>query len=286
MTLRDTIRELTRRHLDAGYAVASQTATAVGFVGNTLPDHPGIIELPCSDVSNAGVMVGYALAGKRPIYVIRYQGFSWLNAAAIVNYAAKSKALWGKPCPMLIRGIAMEGSIGPVAGSSHHALWNMPGIRIYSPMTSREWATAYAEFMAGDDPVYLSEHRGAWDNEGAADDVFHVAPKAVLFPISITRFECYRAAVFGALPVSVCPIFRLKPLEVSPAALDALSRIGRGMVIDDANTPFAKAVAHDLASLTGAKMTVLGLEDRTAGFYRDNLPPTAKQIIDHVNQSA
>ena len=177
----------------------------------------------------------------------------------------------------------MEGSIGPVAGSSHHALWNMPGVRIYSPMTSREWTTAYEEFMAGDDVVYLSEHRGAWGNEGAADDVFHVAPQCVLFPVSVTRFECYRAAVFGALPVSICPVFRLRPFHVSEGALAALQRVGRGMVIDDAHTGFAKALAHDLATATGAKMGVMGLEDRTAGFYRDNLPPTATQIMEAVH---
>lgn len=282
MTLRDTIRALTAQHLDAGYPVLSQTATAVGFIGNTLPDHPGIIELPCSDVSNAGIVTGHALAGKRPIYIIRYQGFSHFNAAMIVNYAAKSKEMWGRPCPMLIRGIAMEGSIGPVAGSSHHALWNVPGVKIYSPMTSLEWETAYNEFMEGDDVVYLSEHRGAWGNEGAAGDIFHVSAKAVLFPISITRFQAYAAAVFQSLPVSVCPIWRLRPLGATPEALAELTRIGGGIVLDDAHTPFAKAVAHDLANLTGARMTVIGMEDRTAGFYRDNLPPTVEQICEAV----
>ena len=281
MALRDTIRKLTAQHLDAGYSVMGQTLTAVGFVGNTVPDHPRITELPCSDVSNAGVAVGHALAGKRPIYIIRYQGFSWLNAAPIVNYAAKSKAMWGKPCPMLIRGIAMEGSIGPVAGSSHHALWDAPGMKIYSPMTSEEWTTAYQEFMAGDDPVYLSEHRGAWGEDIGEKTLHRTAPDCVLFPISITRSAAFDAAV--QCNCSVFPIWRLRPLETSVAALEALRRCGRGLVIDDAHTPYAKAVAHDLASLTGARMKVLGLDDRTAGFYRDNLPPTAARIIQCLN---
>ena len=37
----------------------------------------------------------------------------------------------GCPCPIFIRGIAMEGSIGPVAGSSQHSIYfKMPGIKI------------------------------------------------------------------------------------------------------------------------------------------------------------
>ena len=36
----------------------------------------------------------------------------------IINYACKSKEIWKVPCPVFVRGIAMEGGIGPVAGSS------------------------------------------------------------------------------------------------------------------------------------------------------------------------
>lgn len=283
MALRDTIRALTTQHLDVGYSVMGQCVGAVGHIGGTVPDDPRVIELPCSDVSNGGFAVGHALAGKRPIYLIRYQGFSWFNSAHIVNYAAKSKEMWGKPCPMLIRGIAMEGSIGPVAGSSHHGLWNMPGVRIYSPMTSAEWRTAYNEFMAGDDVVYLSEHRGSWAHEWGEKSLHREAPRAVLFPISITREAAFTAALQTGC--AVFPLWRLRPLEVSPAALAALGRAGRGLVIDDAHTPFAKAIAHDLATLTGARMSVLGLEDRTAGFYRDNLPPSAEKIVSHIRQA-
>ena len=182
-TLRDTIRAITARHLDAGYMVAGQCLSAVGFVGNTLPDHKGLTELPCSDVAGPGFVVGAALAGKRPMLVIRYQGFSWFNAAAIVNYAAKAPELWNRRAPVLVRGIAMEGAIGPVAGSAHHGLWSMPGVRIYSPMRPAEWAVAYKEWMLNGGVTYLSEHRGAW-GEIEASESWRVIPNpaAVLFP--------------------------------------------------------------------------------------------------------
>lgn len=275
--LRDTIRSLTARHLDAGYSVLGQCVTAVGHVGNTVPDDPRVIELPCSDVSNAGVVVGHALAGKRPIYLIRYQGFSHLNAPLIVNYAAKSKELWSKPCPILIRGVAMEGGIGPVAGSSHHALWNMPGVKIYSPMTSDEWRQAYEEFMAGDDVVYLSEHRASWAATGEAAWYWLDHPRAILFPISNTRIAAREAAV--AAGCSCFPIMRLRPFTVPDYALEELTLCGRGLVLDDAYPMFAQSIAHDLMMRTGAKVKVLTLAERTAGFYRDNLPPTKEEII-------
>ena len=39
----------------------------------------------------------------------------------IINYACKSK-IW-KTHAQFCKGIAMEGGIGPVAGSSHHSLY-------------------------------------------------------------------------------------------------------------------------------------------------------------------
>ena len=66
-------------------------------------------ELNMADVANGGIVVGAGLSNRRPIYVIRYQGFNWFNAPIILNYACKSKEIWNVPCPIFIRGIAMEG---------------------------------------------------------------------------------------------------------------------------------------------------------------------------------
>ena len=54
----------------------------------------------------------------------------------------------------------MEGSIGPVAGSSHYSLYyRMPGVKIISPMTPKEYNLAYKSFMKEDEVYYVSEHR-------------------------------------------------------------------------------------------------------------------------------
>ena len=288
--LRDTIRGLTQQHLDAGYSVMGQTLTAVGFVANTVPNDIRVLELPCSDVSNAGVAVGHALAGKRPIYIIRYQGFNAFNHAFICSYAAKSKAMWGKPCPMLVRGIAMEGGIGPVAGSSHHSLYyRMPGVSIYSPMTPMEYTQCYQDFMKSDDVVYLSEHRGAYGNSDELLDICNTHPDVVLFPISITRFAAMEAAIELAstgISVAVHHVFHVKPFMPSESALSSLANAKYGGVVLDDDYPdgIAKCLAHDLSEATGAQMTTMGLETRTAGFYRDNLPPSGEQIIHRIQK--
>ena len=140
-TVRDTIKNITRKHLAQGSNCYGQCLTAVGWVGGTLPElyeEDGMVELSMADVAGGGIVVGAALAGDRPIYVVRYQGFQWFNSPIIANYAMKSKEVWQRPCPLLVRSIAMEGGIGPVAGSSHHSIYQrMPGAKIISPMTPK-----------------------------------------------------------------------------------------------------------------------------------------------------
>ncbi len=282
-TLRETIRLLTASHLDAGHIVCGQCLSAVGFVANTVPNHPKLTELPMSDVAGAYFAVGAALVNRRPLLILRYQGFAWFAASAIVNYAAKSKEIWGRPCPMLIRSIAMEGRIGPTSGSSHHALaYRMPGVKIYSPMTPWEWKVAYEDFMAGDDVMLLSEHRSAYDNGLEMPDSFDDGD-ITLYPISVTRFAAEQAAIQlrnEGITVNVVHLRELKPLH-----MPYLSTTKYGMVIDDDYPDgIAKSLAFDIQKLTGSQMCVMGLEDRTAGFaaHLDNLPPSAEKIVERV----
>lgn len=294
--LREVIKEITRQHLTVnGGIVVGQCLTAVGWVGGTLPElyeADGMIELSMADVAGSGFAVGAALAGKRPMYVIRYQGFNWFNAPIIINYACKSKEIWKRPCPMFVRSIAMEGGIGPVAGSSHHSLYyRMPGVKIYSPMTPNEYLTTYKEFMSDDDVFYVSEHRGAFQNKNELPDIEHENPDMVLFPISITRFASQQAALElmdEGIKVSVYHVFRVKPFKPNNASINALAsaRVGGCVLDDDYVDGIAKSLAFDLISASGAKMGVLGLADKTAGFDKrvDNLPPQKTQIKNYIRR--
>ena len=124
--LRVTIKEITRRHLKKYKSqVFGQNLTGVGWVAGTLPklfEKDGVIELPMADVAGGGIVTGSALMGKRPIYIIRYQGYNWFNCIFIVNYACKSNEIWKIPCPIMIRGIATKGAIGAAAESAHTSI--------------------------------------------------------------------------------------------------------------------------------------------------------------------
>lgn len=293
-TVAETIREITREHLLKNKGLAlGQCLTAVGWVGGTVPElreEDGLVELSMADVFGGGFAVGVALAGRRPIYIVRYQGFQWYNAASIVNYAAKSKEMWGVPCPIFVRSIAMDGAIGPVASGSHHGIFTrMPGVLVAAPMTPGEYRAVWDRFMSHDDPLYVSEHRRSFPIDYEMEDIIREDARMTLFPISSTRLNAIEAIAALEKTGIVCNLIHvkwLKPFDVNENMKRALaySAFG-GLVIDgDFENGVAKCIAHDLMMQTGKKVHVLGLEERTAGFAPqcDNLPPTAEKIRQKV----
>ena len=210
----------------------------------------------------------------------------------IINYACKSKEIWKVSCPIFIRSIAMEGGVGPVAGSSHHSLYyRMPGIKIVSPMTPKEFKSVYKSFMKDDSVYYVSEHRGSYDNRLEIKNIFQKKPDLVIFAISITRFNSLKATLSllkENINISLINILWIKPFKAPQQAYENLrnSKYG-GLVIDDDYTSgVSKSIANDLTLKTSKKVFTLGLKDRTAGAGKnlDNVPPTEKEIIKYIKK--
>jgi pyruvate/2-oxoglutarate/acetoin dehydrogenase E1 component len=296
-TVRDTIKEITRKHLTEGRGKCyGQCLTAVGWVGGTLPEiyeEGGMVELSMADVAGGAIVTGAALAGERAIYVVRYQGFQWYSAVSVSNYADKSKELWNRPCPILVRSIAMEGGIGPVAGSSHHSIVSrMPGIKVISPMTPKEYQYAYDCYMNDNDPYYISEHRKSYDNENELRTF--IDDKEVdftIFPLSITRLEMIKLVeLAGAENITLNIIHQLwiRPFNVNPLWAQALNRSRYGGLVtdDDYVEGVASSMANELSLVSTKRVHTLGLDPRTAGFYAsvDNLPPSAEKILEKLKQ--
>lgn len=295
-TVAETIQQITRRHLKENRGLLfGQCVTAVGWIGGTVPqmtEEEGIVELSMADVAGAGVAVGAALVGRRPIYVIRYQGFMWYNAAPILNYAAKSKDMWKVPCPVFVRSIAMEGGIGPVASASHHGMvMRMPGIPVCAPMTPGEWTEAWEWFMKHDDPLYVSEHRRSFPVNYEMENVIQSKSAITLIAISATRLNAIEAIEELKKEGIDCDLFHLvwiKPFNVSEDILKSLKKTKLGLVLDsdfEIGGP-SKSIAHELMIASSVPVHTLGLEDRSAGFAPslDNGAPTVHRILAKIRQ--
>ena len=293
-TVAETIREATRVHLKEGNGLLfGECVSAVGWIGGTVPElteEDGIVELSMADVAGAGIAVGAALANRRPIYVIRYQGFMWYNAPTLLNYAAKSKEMWGVPCPVFVRSIGMEGGIGPVASGSHHGMvMRMPGMPVCVPMTPGEWLQAWEWFTSHDDPIYVSEHRRSFPIDYEMSPIYNQRADITIMAISAARLNAREAIKRLSEDGITCDLFDLvwlKPLQIPDAALESLKNSKLGVVIDsdfEIAGP-SRSIAYELMLTSSVPVHALGLEDRTAGFapHLDNGTPTVDKIYSHV----
>ena len=291
--LADTIREITANHLRNGGVFLCQNATDNGYVQNTVPHDDDILDkiitLPTSDVSNSGIVCGFALAGKRPIYGIRYQGFTSLNNSNLVNYAAKSKQMWGVPCPIFIRAVGMEGGIGPVASHMHHSsVIRYPGIKVFAPMTPSEYCMCWNSFMSDDSPVYCSEHRASYKNVEEMKNMYcAVGRQPTIIAIGAVRMNAILARDIlrteHDIHVNIFHVWKLKPLGLDDSIGLASSKV---LVVDSDYEIGGIGAQVALECLKRYKITdisVMGLEDRVAGFgpHCDVLTPSVERIVDH-----
>ena len=187
----------------------------------------------------------------------------------------------------------MEGGIGPVAGSSHHSIVSrMPGIKVISPMTPKEYQYAYDCYINDNDPYYISEHRKSYDNEDELRTfIDNKEVDFTIFPLSITRLEMTKLVELAGkenITLNIIHQLWIRPFNVNPLWAQALnhSRYGGLVTDDDYVEGVASSMANELSLVTTKRVHTLGLDPRTAGFYAsvDNLPPSAEKILEKLKQ--
>ena len=290
MTVAETIKEITRDHLlNHNGLLLGQAITAVGWVNNTVPDCKGIIELPMADVAGAGIAVGTALVGRRPIFVVRFQDFLILNGSPLIFYAAKTKELHGRSAPIFVRAIAAEG-LGPAhSGVLHSIFMHFPGFRVASPMTPDEYREVWKDFMIHDDPIIVSEHRTSYLNTQEMKNVILENADITLYAISSARFEVGKVVEMlkkDGINCNIIHIVWLKPFIISSHMIEPLIKSKRGIIIDSGYeiAGASQSIAYELCYITGCKVKALGLYDRTKCLCHryQNKTPDAIRIYENV----
>lgn len=289
--LASTIREITRDHLENNNGLLlGQSISAVGWVNNTVPDCKGIVELPMTDVAGAGIAVGTAIVGRRPIFVIRFQDFLILNGSQLIFYAAKVKELHNQPAPIFIRAIGTEG-IGPChSGNLHNIFMHFPGFNVFAPITPKEYQETWDYFMNDDKPTMCSEHRDTFSNTQEIEDVLISNAEITVCAISVTRLEAQKAVeklMSENIKCNFMNIFQLKPFNITQEIVDIIKSSKHILVVDSGHeiSGAAQAIAYEIGKRTDKFVHVLGVEDKTKCLcepYQNRYPDSYK-IIDKIN---
>ena len=233
-TLRDALRDALAeemRHDDKVFLMGEEVAEYNGAykVSKGLLDEFGpkrVIDTPIAELGFAGIGVGAAMNGLRPIVEFMTWNFAILAFDQIVNNAAKtlSQSAGQFSCPIVFRG--PSGSAGQLAQQHSQTFesWmaNCPGLKVISCIDPADTKGLLKSAIRDNDPVCLMESESYYGFKG------EVPEGDILVPIG-------KAAVRRE-GTDVTLVSFNKMMEVTKAAADELAKEGISAEVIDLRT--------------------------------------------------
>lgn len=140
-------------------------------------------DTPLSEAGIAGVAVGAAVTGMRPVAEIMYVDFMTLAMDQVVNQAAKLRYMFGGKAsvPMVIRtqGGAGRGNAAQHSQSLEAWFAHVPGLKVATPSTPRDAKGLLKTAIRDDNPVIFIEHKALYFTRGPVPEEEYTIPFGV-----------------------------------------------------------------------------------------------------------
>jgi len=133
--------------------------TSAGLLDRFGPER--VVDTPISEIAIIGAASGAALMGMRPIAEMQFIDFITCGYDMLVNFAAMNSYLFGRACPIVVRGPAGGGTHGgPYHSLNPEAMFmNRPGLKIVAPGTAYDAKGLLKAAIRDDNPVLFIEHK-------------------------------------------------------------------------------------------------------------------------------
>lgn len=129
-----------------------------------------VMDTPISELGGAGVAVGAALTGLRPIFEFQFSDFAALAMEQIVNQAAKLRYMLGGAVsvPLVMRFPAGSGTGAAAQHSQSIEAWlaHVPGLKVVQPSTPEDAKGLLLAALQDPDPVMIFEHKILYKSKG------------------------------------------------------------------------------------------------------------------------
>ena len=120
-----------------------------------------VLDAPISEDAMAGVAIGAAIEGARPVLEMQFADFSSVAFNQIINQAATHYYRTGVPVPLTVRlpSGGTPGS-GPFHSQSMESLYaHYPGLVVVTPATVADAYSMLLDSIKMEDPVMYCEHK-------------------------------------------------------------------------------------------------------------------------------
>ncbi|WP_299883093.1 alpha-ketoacid dehydrogenase subunit beta [uncultured Sulfitobacter sp.] len=139
-----------------------------------------VMDTPISELGGAGVAVGAAMTGLRPIFEFQFSDFATLAMEQIVNQAAKIRFMLGGAVsvPLVMRFPAGSGTGAAAQHSQSIEAWlgHVPGLKVIQPSTPEDAKGMLLAALEDPDPVMIFEHKILYKMRGPVPEGHYTIP--------------------------------------------------------------------------------------------------------------
>ena len=224
-------------------------AVSAGLLEKWGPDR--IVDTPIAEAAIAGLGIGAALTGSRPIAEFMYSDFMGIAMDQIVNQAAKNRYMFGGKAslPLTYRASFGAGTGNAAQHTQSLEAWfaHVPGLKVITASTPYDAKGLLKSAIREDNVVVMFEHKAIYSMRG------HVPEEEYLVPIGVADVKregsdvsviTYARQVHNALEaaeqlstegisVEVVDIRSLYPLDTE-AILRSVRKTHRAVVLYEA----------------------------------------------------
>ena len=268
LTLRDALREAMieeMRRDETVFLMGEEVAEYDGAykVSKGMLEEFGarrVVDTPIAELGFAGIGVGAAMNGLRPIVEFMTWNFAILAFDQIVNNAAKTLSQSGGQynCPIVFRG--PSGSAGQLAQQHSQTFesWmaNVPGLKVVSCIDPADAKGLLKSAIRDNDPVCMMESELMYAHKGIVPEGEYLVPigKAAVRrqgtdvtlvsfnKMILTSLEAADALEKEGISAEVIDLRTIRPLDVR-TIVESVKKTNRLVVIDE-SWPFAGVSAE------------------------------------------
>ena len=214
-----------------------------------------VIDTPIAELGFAGIAVGSAMNGLRPIVEFMTFNFSLVGIDQIINNAAKMRQMSAGQfnMPMVFRG--PSGSAGQLAATHSQSFenWfaNTPGLKVVVPSNPYDAKGLLKSSIRDNDPVIFMESEQMYGDKGEVPEGEYTIPLGVADikregkDVTIVSFgkiikEAYKAAdelAKDGISCEVIDLRTIRPMD-KDAILKSVKKTNRLVILEEA-WPFA-----------------------------------------------
>jgi acetoin:2,6-dichlorophenolindophenol oxidoreductase subunit beta len=228
-------------------------------------------DTPIAELGGAGVAVGAAVAGARPVYEFQFSDFATLAMEQIVNQAAKMRYMLGGKAsvPVVFRMPCGSGTGAAAQHSQSLEAWfgHVPGLKVLQPSTPEDAKGMLLAAIDDPDPVLIFEHKLLYKLKGhVPEDMYRTEIGKALVRREGSDVTVVAAAIMVHKALEAAEILAGEGMNVEVIDLRSIRPIDSATIIESVKKTSRLAIVYEGVKTLGIGAEIAAMVSESEAF--------------------